>query len=79
MTEEQIQEIWSVFKDYLDKKHVDTAAERFVDLMADYGVEDKTFHEAMGFDQKLDEAIGYYLDEEVEEYYDDEDDWKEWD
>ena len=35
MNEEQIQEVWTLFKEYLDKKHVETAAERYVDLLAD--------------------------------------------
>ena len=73
MTEEQIQEIWNTFKEYLDKKHIETAAERFVDLMADYGVEDKTFYDSLGNDEVLDNAINYYLDEEAEDVYDDED------
>ena len=40
MNEEQIQEVWTLFKEYLDKKHVETAAERYVDLLADYGRDD---------------------------------------
>jgi len=79
MTEEQIQEFWMCFKEYLDKKHLDTAAERFVDLLADMGTEDHTFREALGADNVLDNAIHYYLDEDTEEVYDNEDgfDWDE--
>ena len=78
MNEEQIQEVWTFFKEYLEKKHVETAAERYVDLLADYGTEDRTFIEAMGSCNILDNAIRYYLDDE-EEVYDDEDgfDWDE--
>ena len=35
MNEEQIAEVWITFKEYLDKKHVEMAAERYVDLLAE--------------------------------------------
>ena len=78
MNEDQIQETWTLFKEYLDKKHVSTAAERFVDLLADMGTQDNTFTEAMGSCEILDNAIKYYLDDE-DEVFDDEDgfDWEE--
>ena len=75
MNEEQIADIWMMFKEYLDKKHVEMAAERFVDLMADYGVNDETFKDLIGTDKDLDSAINYYLD--LDSYDDEEDD--EWD
>jgi len=71
MNEEQIADVWMMFKEYLDKKHVEMAAERFVDLMADYGVSDETFQELIGTDNVLDSAITYYLD--IDNQYDDED------
>lgn len=75
MNENQIADIWMLFKEYLDKKTVDLAAERYVDLLADIGVNDKAIRSAIGHDEALDEAIEYYLDEEnVEEDYD-EDNW----
>lgn len=78
MDESQIQDVWTTLKEYLDKKHVTEAAERFVDLLADYGTSDETFKEAMGSDSALDQAINYYLDEEEFELYDDEvEDWDE--
>ena len=38
--------------------------------MADYGVEDDAFKEALGSDEDLDKAINYYLDldEQDEDY-----------
>ena len=77
MNENEIQEFWLLFKEYLDKKHIDTAAERYVDLLADMGVQDPTFVEALGADSILDHAIRYYLDDDTEEVYDNEDgyDW----
>jgi len=72
MNEEQIADVWLTFKEYLDKKHVESAAERFVDLMADYGVSDETFKESFGNCTYLDSAIRYYL--ELDETSD-EDEW----
>ena len=45
MDDEKLADVWMMFKEYLDKKHVEMAAERFIDLMADYGVSDETFTE----------------------------------
>ena len=69
----QISEIWQCFKEYVDKKHIETVAERFVDLCADYGTPDEAFRDALGVDNELDKAITYYLDED----FDDNDDWTE--
>ena len=76
MNEEQIADVWMLFKEYLDKKHVEMAAERFVDMLADYGLSDLAFQELLGNDTVLDTAINYYLevdddvhdDEEEEDY-----------
>jgi hypothetical protein len=74
LTEDQVADIWSLFKEYLDKKHIEMAAEKYVDLLADYGVSDITFKEAMGHDNHLDHAINYYLDLDNDDDDDDEDD-----
>jgi hypothetical protein len=75
MGETEIVDIWTVFKEYLDKKTTETAAERYVDLLADYGVEDNTFMLALGSDGALDAAIHYYLDMDAEDVLDEEVDW----
>ena len=62
MDETQIVDVWNVFKEYIDKKHIEMAAERFVDLMADFGTNDESFMSALGHDSNLDHAINYYLD-----------------
>ena len=77
MNEEQIADIWTMFKEYLDKKHVEMAAERFVDLMADFGIGDDTFTSALGNDSTLDSAINYYLDLDDEDVLDEEIEWDE--
>jgi len=62
----------------VDKKQVELVAEKFVDLLADHGVDDQQMKELLGNDNHLDEAISYYLDEDNEETYDDEDnEWSE--
>ena len=71
----QVSEIWQCFKEYIDKKSIETVAERFVDLCADFGTPDEAFRDALGTDNELDKAISYYLEEEqdYDEDVDDED------
>jgi hypothetical protein len=75
MNENQIADIWLLFKEYADKKAVESLAERYVDLLADHGIGDKTLKDSIGFDESLDDAIEYYLDQDSEESVDDEDNW----
>jgi hypothetical protein len=75
MNEEHISDIWTMFKEYVDKKQIELVAEKFVDLLADYGVSDETFKEVLGTDSNLDEAISYYLD--LDNVEDDDEDWDE--
>jgi hypothetical protein len=72
MNEEQIADVWTLFKEYLDKKQIDIVAEKFVDMLADYGVSDEEFKEVLGHDAILDAAIGYYLDIDADAFYDEE-------
>ena len=76
MNENQIADIWMLFKEYVDRKSIEAVAERFVDLLADYGISDRVMQGALGTDDVLDDAINYYLDEtsEEEEGYE-EDNW----
>ena len=74
LNEQQIGDIWVLFSDYIDKKQVEVVAERYVDLLADFGTHDRVLEGATGVDSILDSAIEYYLDEESDE---DEDDYKE--
>ena len=75
MNEDHIGDIWTMFKEYLDKKQIEVVAEKFVDLLADYGVSDETLKEVIGTDSYLDEAISYYLD--LDNIDDDDEDWDE--
>lgn len=62
MKEDQLVDIWTLFRHYIDKKNLEVAAEKFVDLLADYGIDDATLRDALGHDDYLDDAIGYFLD-----------------
>jgi predicted nucleotidyltransferase len=76
MNENQIADIWMLFKEYVDKKLIEAVAERYVDLLADLGVSDKVMESATGIDDDLDTAIEYYLDQGNEEEEDfEEDNW----
>jgi hypothetical protein len=75
MNENQIADIWLLFKEYIDKKAIESLAERYVDLLADHGIADKTLKDAIGFESSLDEAIEYYLDQDSTDNLDDEDNW----
>jgi len=76
MNENQIADIWMLFKEYVDKKVLEAVAERYIDLLADHGISDKILESATGIDDDLDTAIEYYLDqgEDEEEDYE-EDNW----
>ncbi len=75
LNETQIGDVWLNFVEYIDKKQVEIVAERYVDLLADFGVSDRTLQGALGVDDILDQAINYYLDEDDSE--NDDDDYKE--
>jgi len=65
-------ELWQFFKEYLDQKQLEVIAEKYVDLLADYGVSDVELQDAIGHDDILDDAINYYLDVDNEDKHDDE-------
>lgn len=74
MNEELIIDVWDLFKEYLDKKHIELAVEKYVDMLADYGVRDETLTSVLGSDALLDAAINYYLDLD-NDTIDEEDEW----
>ena len=74
MDSSQIVDTWNLFKEHVDKKHIETLAERFVDLLADYGTSDEAMKDSLGVCDHLDTAIKYYLDID-EEMVADDDDW----
>jgi hypothetical protein len=63
LTGAQVIELWIFFKEYMDRKQQsDVVAEKFVDILAEHGIEDDHLKDAMGADDDLDQAIEYYLD-----------------
>lgn len=62
MTEQQIIDIWSLFKEHVDKKQMSIVAEQYVDVLADLGTDDNDLKSSIGHCSYLDGAIGYYLD-----------------
>ena len=73
----QIVDTWLLFKEHADKKHIEICAEKYVDLIADYGTSDMLLRECMGNCDYLDTAIRYYLDidEDDDDYIDN--DWED--
>ena len=71
LNETQIGDIWLNFVEYLDKKQLEACAERYIDLLADFGVSDRVLQSATGVDEYLDQAIAYYLNED--EFVEDDD------
>jgi hypothetical protein len=76
LNETQVGDIWLNFVEYIDKKQLEIVAERYIDLLADFGVPDKVLQATTGVDEILDQAIGYYLNED-EGYTDDDEDYGE--
>ena len=73
LNETQVGDIWLNFFEYIDKKQLETVAERYIDLLADFGVSDRTLQNATGVDEILDQAIAYYLNEDEDAEPEDED------
>jgi hypothetical protein len=76
LNETQIADVWLMFADYIDKKQAENAAERYIELLADMGATDRTFKNTVGIDPVLDQAIGYYLEDNGDDDYDDDLDWE---
>ena len=64
LSDTQIGDVWLMFVEYLDKKQLETVAERYIDLLADFGVSDRTLQNATGVDEILDQAIAYNLNDD---------------
>lgn len=75
MNENQIADIWLMFVEYLDKKMLDSVAERYVELLSDHGISDKQIKAASGYDETLDSAISYYMDDGDEDDAEELGDW----
>jgi hypothetical protein len=80
MNEDNIVDIWAGLKEFFDKKTIETVASKYIDVLANNGVQDHVFKAALGRDEDLDAAIEYYLDDtagEEEEIDYDSENWDE--
>ena len=68
MTERQIVDIWTFFKEHIDKKQLSMVAEQYVDTLADLGTDDIELKSSIGHCSQLDAAINYYLDLDEVDY-----------
>ena len=66
LNETQIGVLWLLFADYIDKKQLDSVAERYIEVLLDNGVTDRTLQQAMGVEHTLDQAIEYYLEDDAD-------------
>jgi hypothetical protein len=68
MTEQQIVDIWTFFKEHIDKKQLSIVAEQYIDVLADLGTDDIELKSSLGNCGTLDTAINYYLDLDEVDY-----------
>jgi hypothetical protein len=64
MNEQQIIDIWDLFKEYIAPKNLDIAANHFVDFLVDQDVELSVIEGLQGMDGHLDDAIKSLVKEE---------------
>jgi hypothetical protein len=62
MNENQIADIWMLFKEHLDRKVIHSVAEQYITMLMDHEVSEKQIENAIGFDDVLDEAISEQLE-----------------
>jgi len=72
LNETQIVDLWLLFTDHNDNVPA-SLAERYVELLVDFGTGDSLLKKCMGTDPTFDEAIKFYLEED-EDFDDDDDD-----
>ena len=68
MTEQQIVDVWTFFKEHIDKKQLAIVAEQYIDVLADLGTDDIELKSSLGNCSTLDAAINYYLDLDEVDY-----------
>lgn len=74
MEEQQIIDIWEMFKEYISEKNRDTAANQYVDFLVGQDIDTNILEGLKGYDPHLDQAIDLVLDENKDADSDDEED-----
>lgn len=67
MNEEMLIEIWLMTSGYMEKAHIETAAEHFIGLLSEYTDDIAVFNSMKGADPYLDTAIAEYVSTAVGE------------
>ena len=78
MEEQQIIDIWEMFKDYIVEKNRDTAAHQYIEFLVSQDVDFEIIEGLKGYDVHLDNAIELVLDQEKDDI-DQENDNETWD
>ena len=68
MTEQEIVDVWTFFKEHIDKKQLGIVAEQYIDVLADLGTDDVELKSSLGNCSTLDTAVNYYLDLDEVDY-----------
>jgi hypothetical protein len=55
-------ELWDLFKEYVDRRHLSVVADKYISLLTDLGFSDETLEEMLGHDSELDKVIYEMLD-----------------
>ncbi len=77
MKEDLIADIWTLVIEHIPEKYRKDVAADFVNTLLDYGIKESVLQGLQGVDGYLDDAIEYVIDgeeieEEVDDYYEDE-------
>lgn len=68
MNDDLLIDIWTGLKEYFDKNQIEIVAAKYVDILADNGIDDNTLKTLRGEDEDLDEAIEYFLDDPSDDF-----------
>jgi hypothetical protein len=75
MEEQQIIDIWDIFKDYISEKSKDIAANHYIDFLVGQDIDTSIIESLKGYDIHLDHAIELVLEDEQEKQDFEEDNW----
>ena len=77
MDSAQIEEIWTTVSHYVPERQKLDCGVDFVKTLVDQGIDSEVLKAAMEYDEKLTEAITIVLEDEADDAYGDDDNWRE--
>jgi len=77
MDSTQIEEIWTSISHYVPERQKLDCAVDFVKTLVDQGIDSDVLKAAMEYDEKLTEAITIVLEDEADDAYGDDNNWRE--